>query len=58
LKALVAAGHKPTTEDITIIVFAQKPVNGETGTDMVEPYGSTSYDSVHDQLRFKDERIR
>jgi hypothetical protein len=52
LKTLVAASYQP--QDIQVSVFAQMPGGkGETGQNLVIPFGWTRYDHASDQFKFK-----
>jgi hypothetical protein len=53
LKTLVAAGHQPATEGIWVSVFGGLPVKGETGKDVIRPYGTTRYNPSTDSLSFE-----
>lgn len=54
LKALMAEGHRPSEEQISIWVYAyQDHIKGETGVDLVRSLGSTRYDYGSDSLIFE-----
>ena len=53
LEKLLADGHKPAPESISVTVWAHSPVKGETGASMVLPYGYSRYDYNSDSVNFK-----
>jgi len=50
---LLKEGKRPARDFIMFFVYAQRPVVGETGENMVEVYGSTRYDPNTDQLIYE-----
>ena len=59
LAQLVKEGRKPATEHIVLLVHAQQAgFKGETGTELVRPFGSTSYNFNNDRLEWKIYRSR
>lgn len=54
LKARVAAGHSPSTEDTHVFVHAERSgANGETSNDMVLLYGMSEYNPYHDAITYE-----
>ena len=54
LKTLIKRGNNPYEEHIGILVFAYKKVKGETGADLFQDLGYTTYNWNHDQLNYKE----
>jgi len=52
LGALVRAGRSPTTEHVSLFVWAQRRTHGETGAPLVVLYGDTAYNYNDDGLRY------
>jgi hypothetical protein len=54
LAQLVAAGQHPASAHTMIWVWAERPAGkGETGQNLVEPYGHAEYQAERDQIEFE-----
>lgn len=53
LRALVESGRKPADEWISVGATAMHPFKGETGKDMVQIYGTATYDFNKDAIEFE-----
>jgi hypothetical protein len=56
LTELVAVGRRPASDRASLWVWAESPAGkGETGANLIYPYGSTRYNPSSDSFDFKPE---